>query len=81
MRANLNKQTLMLKSCVLTSSKPWPFPRLFIYAVCEQLAVRKFILYGVKGIRPNDLLRQDDGGSSLPFRLLKTVKCAGSTLH
>lgn len=35
-----NKQTLMVKSCGLTSSKP----RLFIYAVCERPAARKFTL-------------------------------------
>lgn len=66
MRAKLNKQTLMLKSCTLTSSKARFVQGLFIYAVCEQLVVRKFILCGAKGIRPNDLPRQDEGGGSLP---------------
>jgi len=52
---------------------------MFIYAVCEQLVVRKFILCGVKGIRPNDLRRQEEGRSSRPFRLLYLLK-GGSVL-
>lgn len=64
----------MLKLCTLTSSKLWFDLRLFIYSVCMQLVARKLMLHGVKGIRPNDPLRQDEGRSSHPRRFLLSPK-------